>query len=343
MMRNLYLFLSFGAIMFVKSASAQFSGQYAPNKWTTTLSNGTGSVSVTGAPSSIILNGSDANSFNTDVSVSFTIAAQASGPWSFNWAYSTTDGFGGADPAFVLKNGVATKITNNAGPNQSGTYSGTAVAGDVIGFRVTAIDDCCGPGILTISSFSAPGGVLPIKLIDFTPKASLNSVKLTWSTASEVSNNRFEIERSTDRVNFTKIGTVPSQGNSNEVQKYSFTDFSPAKSDNYYRLRHFDNDGKSYESDIVAANLRIDNADFGSIYPNPASDVIHMKFNAYAEDKRIESISMFSSNGTLIETRYVNPNKIKGQEFTWDVSKLSRGTYFIRIGQDNKTLAFVKK
>lgn len=51
--------------------------------------------------------------------------------------------------------------------------------------------------------------------------------------------------------NFKEIGKVNSKGNSNQIQQYSFEDFSPLSDGNYYRLKQVDNDGKSTYSKTV--------------------------------------------------------------------------------------------
>lgn len=60
------------------------------------------------------------------------------------------------------------------------------------------------------------GGALPIELLEFTAKSDLNnSVALEWTTASEVNNDYFELQKSNDGVNFETFAKVKSKGNSN--------------------------------------------------------------------------------------------------------------------------------
>ena len=66
---------------------------------------------------------------------------------------------------------------------------------------------------------------LPVKYTQFTTERSNDNTKLNWSTASEVNNNGFEIERRNGNgTNFEKIGFVKGVGNSSRLNKYSFTD-----------------------------------------------------------------------------------------------------------------------
>ena len=158
----LYGALAAGLIGFSMTASADFSGYYAPAQWVVghAPDNLTdfGSVDTTGAPGSITLIGSDNNPVDFTFSrVDFSIVAPAAGSFSFDWAYTSTDGFGAIyDPAGYLKNGQF-QLTDDVGADsQSGQVSLLVAAGDVIGFHVTTLDNYGGSASLTISNFSAP-------------------------------------------------------------------------------------------------------------------------------------------------------------------------------------------
>ena len=141
-----------------------FAGVYAPSNWTFADNGGDGSVDTAGAPGSITLTGSNQRpdfdpgpSINTD----YTTTAFASGPVSFDWSYSSAD-FNFYDSFGYLLNGSFTQIADN-GSQGSGFSQFNVLAGDTFGFRVFTLDDQFGPGIATISNFSAPvPGPLPL-------------------------------------------------------------------------------------------------------------------------------------------------------------------------------------
>ncbi|QVL53343.1 MAG: hypothetical protein KFB97_02815 [Cyanobium sp. M30B3] len=150
-----------------------FAGVYAPANWTFTSDPalGDGSVDISAAPAAITITGSDNGEilfddegnaiFFVNVNTDYTIAAAASGPVSFDWSYSSSDeevydGFG------YLLNGTFTQLAVN---NSQGTGFSqfNVLSGDTFGFRVFATDNQLGPGIATISNFSAPvPGPLPL-------------------------------------------------------------------------------------------------------------------------------------------------------------------------------------
>lgn len=139
-------------------ALTQFAGDYAPGNWTQSI-GGDGSIDTSGAPSSIILNGSNDGSGgqNTD----FTIAAPTAGTVSFDWNFSTADG-AAYDPFGYLLNGAFTQLTNGAGAQtQSGSASFSVLSGDVFGFRQNSFDSIFGRASTTISNFNGPTAAAP--------------------------------------------------------------------------------------------------------------------------------------------------------------------------------------
>lgn len=148
------------------TANAQFTGAFAPEYWTLTTNGGTGSVDTTGAPSQIILTGSDTSpegftgpAKNTDFSILFTSDATV----SFDWDYLSDDTGAYYDQFGYRLNGSFVKLTTDSGSAfdfgneiQNGSLINLAVnAGDTFGFYIDAISDASGPAHVTISNFSA--------------------------------------------------------------------------------------------------------------------------------------------------------------------------------------------
>ncbi len=93
---------------------------------------------------------------------------------------------------------------------------------------------------------------LPITLLSFKANCNGKVVDIFWSTASEINNSFFTLERSTDAQNFTEIMTIPGAGNSNTVIPYHVSDDNPYNGTAYYRLKQTDFDGSySYSSLVV--------------------------------------------------------------------------------------------
>ncbi len=120
----------------------------------------------------------------------------------------------------------------------------------------------------TVSILQNVCTILPIELISFTAERHGSVAVLKWSTATEINNDYFTVERSVNGQVFEKIGEVDGAGNSNVELHYTLTDAFPANGINYYRLRQTDLNGEESVSSIVALELRSEDATI-QIFPNP--------------------------------------------------------------------------
>ncbi len=96
---------------------------------------------------------------------------------------------------------------------------------------------------------------LPVSLLEFTARQYKDRMKLMWSTASEINNSHFDIERTTDHISFDFISRVESQGPGNNTQEYVTWDYRPLEGLQYYYLRQVDFDGKVTSYGPVSANF----------------------------------------------------------------------------------------
>ncbi len=128
-----------------------FQGDYAPSNFTLVTNGGDGSVNTGGAPASIVLTGSD-NGTGGDTDFRMIVPGVAPTVLKFNWVYNTIDpGFDRG--IYLVLGGSGVFLADTDG--QSGSVSILASPGDTFGFRVNSDDGIFGPGILTVSNFSA--------------------------------------------------------------------------------------------------------------------------------------------------------------------------------------------
>ena len=114
---------------------------------------------------------------------------------------------------------------------------------------------------LGFTSFSE-GGVgqgsdpLPVELLYFIAEVITNEhVRLEWETVSEINNERFDIQRSSDGKVWNIIGVVDGHGTTNESLKYQYDDRFPLFGFNYYRFRQVDFDGQWEYSNMAVVKL----------------------------------------------------------------------------------------
>lgn len=167
----------------------------------------------------------------------------------------------------------------------NGGTTGTTAQGTI---RTNGVVTAFSP--FTLSS-KLGGGVnpLPIELIYFIAEPRENYVELQWKTATQLNNDYFVIEKSTDAQNWSQLVIVKGAGTTYVPMEYLEIDPHPVIGINYYRLKQVDFDGKYSYSKIVAVEFKrsIANADKEPvIFPNPVyqSEVLNIQFpNWYTE------------------------------------------------------------
>ena len=136
-----------------------------------------------------------------------------------------------------------------------------------------------GSGSVTSGTFNSSGRFalankiggnndLPIEFLNFTVTNKNGSAYLEWSTASEINNNFYSVEKSRDGVLFEEIDTLNGAGYSINTNNYNFIDAKPFEGITYYRIKQTDFDGKfEYSETKFIENNSIEN--YFNISPNP--------------------------------------------------------------------------
>ena len=137
---------------------------------------------------------------------------------------------------------------------------------------------------------------LPIELIYFTATINDFDIELNWETASEINNSGFEIQKSTDGINFTTISWINGNGTSSSINDYSYTDLKSLNSGViYYRFKQIDNNGEFKYSQIVCVQNKSEiEVDMSCTDKN-----IRLEFNNITNNETIE-IQIFSSTGVIL-------------------------------------------
>jgi len=134
---------------------------------------------------------------------------------------------------------------------------------------------------------------LPVHLLEFKGRLVSDNGVLNWKSENESNLSAYIVERSTDRKNYTEVGTVAAINTSGSHQ-YNFNDpgiASLGASVVYYRLKQKDLDGKSTYSNIVA--LTMDKSLLVMLYPNPVIKTANVTITI----SRAETINLKVVNG----------------------------------------------
>ncbi|HTE25175.1 T9SS type A sorting domain-containing protein [Flavitalea sp.] len=198
---------------------------------------------------------------------------------------------------------------------------------------VTAIEDS---RRFTIGTANSLQTALPVNLAAFRATTVNNeSVLLTWQTATEINNDRFDVERSRDN-NWELVAKVKGVTNSNQVINYTTTDPNPYPGISYYRLKQVDIDGSFKYSAIEKINIDETPPAF-QVYPNPADQHLFIR----GKITSAKELQVYDQSGKNLSHLIGKSVYSRSQGLRIDVSRLPTGLYFIKSGQGSSR--FVKK
>ena len=178
---------------------------------------------------------------------------------------------------------------------------------------------------------------MPVELLSFEGKNIEGGNFLTWTTANEVNNKGFQVERrqaATDT--WDAIGFVAAN---NKASNYQFLDdhrrdainrvSTATATTEYYRLRQIDNDGKETLSKVVSIQAKGNNK--LSVYPNPVSNTLTIETEVNGD------YQIFNLLGQVVLRGQTSPVGVAGL----DVSALPKGSYILKMG--NEQAQFIKQ
>lgn len=188
-----------------------------------------------------------------------------------------------------------------------------------------------------------PDASLPVALISFDGKHVNNTSVLTWKTVSEQNNKGFEIQRSIDGRNFLTLGFVSAAEakKENSQNLYSFTDYKAAITNNYYRLKQVDLDGRTVVSPVIFIKAIYTNElTVQSIYPVPTVNQLNIAIDAPAKETLTIVVSDLSGKRLLHQVLTTN---VGSTNVAVDVSRLTAGTYLVQVIPSNNTAPVIRK
>ncbi|KUG06790.1 hypothetical protein ASU33_05520 [Solirubrum puertoriconensis] len=177
-------------------------------------------------------------------------------------------------------------------------------------------------GVITLRN-----GPLPVELVEFTAKSLNADALLTWKTAQEKNNDRFEVERSIDGVNYEKVGQIAGHGTTSAPQNYSYTDANVGTSaaQVYYRLKQIDRDGTTAYSPVRAVSFGKELAQGNlTLYPNPAHDELTVSLGTASQNAMVE---VYTVNGLFVRKQSFDA----AATTKLNVSSLPQGTYLLKV------------
>jgi Secretion system C-terminal sorting domain len=227
------------------------------------------------------------------------------------------------------------------------------VGGDVTNYNTMFYGTAGLPPVNTASVDSSwvplqPISIIPVKFVSFTATKNNNDAVLAWKVDNEDNRtDKYEIERSVNAIDFTKIATVAAKANGQASNSYELTDANlaalvqNANGAIYYRIKQLDKDGRFVYTEIRNIRLSGKSGFSAAVFPNPVKDVATLNVDlsvaadilVYITDAAGKEVQKLTINGA-----------VGGNTKRINMSNLAKGTYVMKVttGTEVKTLSIVK-
>ena len=202
-------------------------------------------------------------------------------------------------------------------------------------------------GFTTFSKFviASSEDILPVDFGSMNVTCINQEAHINWHTFSELDNDFFSIERSSDGVVFEDVAKVTGAGTTNQPSVYTYVDDRPLYGLSYYRLSQTDFDGthkvlkiSSFVNDCSESFTDVE------VYPNPTTDFTIVKIKV--SDQANVSFSLFDNLGREVRQLLNSENLDYGvHEYHIDLNNIAKGVYYLngKINNDNVTIKLIRQ
>lgn len=294
-------------------------------------------ISINVCESRIAVNGPIFNCAGNNVSVNFNVTDNSQTNTWYKWQISTN---GGSSYTDVTTGGQAAYTGNNYTLINNIGVVNSSMNGNKYRLAVsTSQTGLMNPDCIYFNDYTlivADCGPLPVQLTSFNGRYSSGKALLDWQTSQEINSDRFELFRSTDAIDFIKVATLKSAGNSNTIKNYSYQDNISGTSDNqvYYRLKQIDKDGKATFSSVV--RLSLGSKSTFEVFPNPFTNNFTVSFGATKTSTA--TLKIQNSAGNLVFSKTINVVKGNNSVVMNSLPPLGPGIYYVTVYNEELNL-----
>jgi len=231
----------------------------------------------------------------------------------------------GQDPH--SKTPTASQFEQRTFADEAGMNTWTTGNYNNINYAEFLVNDLSSGSAGTSAAGQAPS-LLPVELLKFTATRINDDILLEWATATEINNDYFLIERSSDGAQFFPLDFVDGAGNSSSTIEYEYMDFQAHRGFNYYRLKQIDFDGSFEYSQVVTINLSNAEAKI-FLFPNPTATDVQVQLPEVFKEQAA-TLTIYNLMGQkLFDFPIASANNNELMEF--DVSRYHPGTYLMVV------------
>ena len=181
---------------------------------------------------------------------------------------------------------------------------------------------------------NAPGVVLPLTIDQFNGSYSAGVIHLKWTAFSAINMDHYDVERSTDGVNFRHIGSISALGSNTDT--YTFMDLTADRGSSFYRLTMVDNEGNYTYSKTITVSVDFKGISVSVVYPNPFSKRVQVKIESDKSEQI--TIKVLDNSGAAVRTQVANVYPGENNIVIQNVAELPGGVYFLEVTGDHRSM-----
>ncbi|HYG39861.1 MAG TPA: T9SS type A sorting domain-containing protein [Cytophagales bacterium] len=174
-------------------------------------------------------------------------------------------------------------------------------------------------------------GTMPVKLLAFSADLLNDKINLNWEMEDELEVDRYEIQKSTDGIDFEKIGEVEAM----DAGNYSFTDNQAKSGRLFYRVAMVKFDQSTIFSPITHL-VYSSNSTGIKLFPNICKGD-EINFQGDDLQHKTVRVMVYDLNGKIVLSDNIMTNSDDTYKISFD-KKLNRGNYFVHFAYDNQVL-----
>jgi hypothetical protein len=230
--------------------------------------------------------------------------------------------------------GSSPLILNYAGSSKYGSvaHDATLYKTIYIGIGLEQVDNTGSQISIIQNSLEWFDVTIPVELASFTSTVSSKGVTLDWTTATELNNHGFEIERSYDGTNFFRIAFVQGFGTTTQSHNYTYidkVDYTGGKT-LYYRLKQVDYDGSYSYSTVLTVEFDVPSKFvLNQNYPNPFNPTTKITYAVPKQSPVL--IKVFDLTGQEVITLVDEVKEAGTYEINFDALNFSSGVYIYQM------------
>ena len=191
-------------------------------------------------------------------------------------------------------------------------------------YNVPTTQDCFDPNCT----------VLAADVTNFTATTTdCESAMINWEVAQEINVSAYRIERKLSfQDDFESIEIIETMGTTIEAVSYSITDdVSRLNGLAIYRLVEIMTDGTESYLSLTEMNKSCGNEIDLSVYPNPTTDYVNMRFDITTVDTEVK-VEMMDMSGKVIKGNLLGGSYNEGTHEAYiNLSNIQTGQYIIKV------------